>query len=567
MLCMLFTFLFSANAQENLIPAYPNLTFSQPMDIQAPPDGSDRLFIVEKRGVIRIVSLDSEASETATFLDIQERVYTGGDMGLQSIAFHPSFETNGYFFLHYTASNPQRAIISRFQLSSAGDGLADPESELELLSVNRDQNFHNGGQIHFGPDGFLYIPFGDGGPQGDPLGNSQNPGNFLGAMLRIDVDNTDPGRNYTIPTDNPFVGNLQGYLEEIFALGFRNPWRFSFGPMGKIWVGDVGQTGQEEISWVESGNNYGWNVTEGNLCYSPAVGCDTNGITPPVWTYGRSEGRSITGGYVYTNTNDGCSALHNKYLYADYVTQRVWAIDYDASTVLSNDIVIEDANISISSFARDRHGTVYLLDYGSFATLHKFACSLDPPLPVELTEFSITRNGNRVHLQWQTASELNNAGFEIQQKPADVEDFEAIAFVNGAGTTNEPQTYTFSTEALLSGSYIFRLKQVDFDGTFAYSDAIRTDITLDEAYQLSPIHPNPFNPSASFKLSVQRGQTVSIDVYDLAGRLITSLFDGFIGDNTTQQFIWEASNVPSGTYIIRVQGEHFVQNQRATLIK
>lgn len=552
---------------QSLVPAYPNLTFVRLMDIQAPPDGSDRLFTVEKDGIIRILPLDSEATEAPVFLDIQNAVITSGDFGLQSIAFHPEFATNGYFFVHYSRSGPNRSVISRFQRSASNPEIADPQSELVLLEVNQPATNHNGGQILFGPDGYLYIPFGDGGSQHDPDEHGQDLTTLLSAILRIDVDNPNEGLNYGIPEDNPFVGNLEGYREEIYAYGFREPWKSSFGPNGKFWVADVGQDDREEVNWVTLGGNYGWDVAEGELCHEPSVGCDMGGMQAPAWHYSHSDGSSITGGYVYSNAEDGCFELLDKYIFADYVSNAVWAVTYDDQAVTNHETLLPNAGISISTFGIDNNGTVYMSSYGGSSTIHKFACSNEPPLPVELTSFDAVGNGSSVHLNWETASELNNAGFEVQIKAAGKDHFEAITFIDGAGTTNEPQSYSHTVANVIPGAYQFRLKQIDFDGTFAFSDIAEVQLAISETHSISPLHPNPFNPTTQFTLAVRNTQQVQIDVYDLSGRHIQRLFVGLMTPDGNQQVVWDADATPSGVYYIRIKGEQFLDSRRAVLVK
>lgn len=303
-------------AQYELEIAFPNLTFARPVDLQHAGDGSDRLFIVEQAGVIRVFANTSSVATADTFLNIQNRVNdSGNEEGLLGLAFHPNFATNGYFYVNYTASNPRRTVVARYRVS-ANPNRADANSEFVLLTVNQPYENHNGGQLAFGPDGYLYIGMGDGGSGGDPQNNGQDRRGLLGDMLRIDVDNPAGGLNYGIPPDNPFVGNTSGYREEIYAYGFRNPWRFSFDFVtGWLWVGDVGQGSREEIDIVEKGLNYGWRIMEGKICYSPSSGCDQTGLALPIWDYGRSSGASITGGYVYRGSR--VAPLAGAYVYGD----------------------------------------------------------------------------------------------------------------------------------------------------------------------------------------------------------------------------------------------------------
>ncbi len=228
-------------------------------------------------------------------MDITNRVTSSGnEMGLLGLAFHPNFTNNGYFFVDYTASSPSRTVISRFKILN---DTVDTSDELIILEVAQPYSNHNGGQIRFGPDGYLYIALGDGGAGGDPQNNGQDRSTLLGSILRINIDKTTSSTNYDIPTDNPFVNNTSGYKEEIFAYGLRNPWRFSF-DNSTLWAGDVGQNSIEEIDIVESGKNYGWNVMEGSNCYNTNT-CNDTDLVYPVYEYSHSFGFSITGGFVY----------------------------------------------------------------------------------------------------------------------------------------------------------------------------------------------------------------------------------------------------------------------------
>jgi hypothetical protein len=239
--------------------------------------------------------------------------------------------------------------------------IADPSSEKIILQVAQPYSNHNGGQLQFGPDGYLYIAMGDGGGAGDPQGNAQNQSTLLGAILRLDVDTSDSGLNYSIPEDNPFAGNTEGYREEIYAYGLRNPWRFSFdNATGDLWAADVGQNAIEEIDIIEAGGNYGWNIKEGTSCYNPAVGCNSSGLIDPVFEYDHSLGRSITGGFVYRGQNT--PALTGLYIYADYISGRIWSLNYSTGAVVENKELF-DTNLFISSFGIDDQNELYFLAF------------------------------------------------------------------------------------------------------------------------------------------------------------------------------------------------------------
>lgn len=245
-------------SQYNVDVTFPNLSFSHPVGLYSAEDGTDRLFVVEQEGRIQVFGNNPNVSVTEVFLDIRDLVLFGGEQGLLGLAFHPNFAQNRYFYVDYVAPNPRRTVIARYSVSPTNPDMTDMNSELVLLEVAQPFENHNGGQIAFGPDGYLYIALGDGGSGGDPQGNGQNRATLLGKILRIDIDSPSSSLNYGIPPDNPFVGNTEGFREEIYAYGLRNPWRFSFDlTTGRLWVADVGQDRMEEIDIVEKGKNYG----------------------------------------------------------------------------------------------------------------------------------------------------------------------------------------------------------------------------------------------------------------------------------------------------------------------
>ncbi|WP_345244545.1 PQQ-dependent sugar dehydrogenase [Nibrella saemangeumensis] len=352
----------SGSAAVQVVNAYPNLSFSQPVEYTHANDGSNRVFVVEQAGRIRVFDNTESAQSAGTYLDIRSKVASGGEMGLLGLAFHPNFRQNGYFYVNYTKSNPRETVISRFKASSANASQVDAGSEVVLLTFPQPYSNHNGGKILFGPDGHLYIATGDGGSGGDPQNNGQTRNTLLGKILRIDVNSTEKG-NYGIPADNPFKGNRDGVREEIYAYGLRNPWRISFDNQGRLWAGDVGQNELEEIDIIEKGGNYGWRLTEGRDCYNPKNNCDQGNLVGPVWQYPHENGNvSVTGGVVYRGKAQ--PDLQNKYIYADYASGRVWALTYNGTKATDNQVLVNRAG-TISAFGEDANGEMYLLDHGS----------------------------------------------------------------------------------------------------------------------------------------------------------------------------------------------------------
>lgn len=317
--------------------------------------------MVEQEGVIKVFKNDSTTQTAATFLDISSKVAAGGERGLLGLAFHPDYESNGSFYINYTTGDPLKTVISRFQVSAGNPSQAQKASETVLLTFQQPFGNHNGGQLQFGPNKYLYIATGDGGSGGDPMDNGQSRKTLLGKILRIDVNDAEDGKNYAIPPDNPFAGNDQGFQEEIYAYGLRNPWRFSFDvATGQLWAGDVGQNQYEEIDRIEKGGNYGWNIMEGNHCYD-AGSCDQFGLILPVWEYEHTNGnRSITGGFVYRGPTLG--ELTGWYIYADYVSGRIWALDLSNPND-PNNILIANADFQIPSFGIDAENELYICGF------------------------------------------------------------------------------------------------------------------------------------------------------------------------------------------------------------
>lgn len=345
--------------QTTIVEAFPSLIFSQPTDIQHAPDGTNRLFVVEKERKIQVFENEPLTTTKTEFLDISSLVTTYSEAGLLGLAFHPNYAVNGTFFVNYIKASPYESVIARYQVSS-DPNKADAMSGEILFKVARPQANHGGGQIAFGPDGDLYIALGDGGIALDPDNYGQRLDTLLGKIVRIDVDTVSPPRNYAIPVDNPFAADPHA-LPEIFAYGFRNPWRFSFDPVTTwLWVADVGQYDREEISVVEKGKNYGWNVMEGTICLPPQRACNVAGLELPVIDYDRSEGYAIIGGYVYRGTT--VENLKGRYIYGDFGSGKIWSLGYDGINLPDNQLV-EDTDDSIFTFGVDQYGEIY---YGAY---------------------------------------------------------------------------------------------------------------------------------------------------------------------------------------------------------
>jgi glucose/arabinose dehydrogenase len=352
--------------QLQLQRAFEPLAFDRMTGMYPAHDGSGRMFVTEQVGRVMAFDPSARTLQGAVYLDISRRVdSSANEMGLLGFAFAPDYARTGAFYVNYTVGNPRRTVISRFR-SNQAHSAADPASEEVLLEIAQPFVNHKGGQIVFGPDGFLYIGMGDGGSARDPMGNGQNSDALLGKLLRIDVMNT--GASYRVPEDNPFVGQ-QGVRPEIWASGLRNPWRFSFDPQGgALWLADVGQNAREEVDVIVKGGNYGWAVMEGAGCLGGGSNCDQSGFIPPVIDYPTGQNCSVTGGFVYRGQQ--IEALYGAYVYGDYCSGRVWGLRYDGAAVTEH-VEFLDSDIRISSFAVDAQGEIYALQHDDRGAIFK----------------------------------------------------------------------------------------------------------------------------------------------------------------------------------------------------
>lgn len=329
---------------------------NSPVQLVDVDDGSDRMLIVQQSGQVRV--LKNGALLPDPLLDISGQISTGSEQGLLSIALHPDFAKNGVLFIDYTDTNGNTQI-ERWHISADDPDRADPDTAETMLTVEQPYRNHNGGLLLFGPDGYLYIGLGDGGSGGDPEGNGQDLGTLLGKILRIDIDHTEEDLPYAIPDDNPFL-NRDDARSEIWAYGLRNPWRFSFDrETGDLYIGDVGQNTTEEADRAPAGKgglNFGWVILEGPNCYQDE-NCDQTGLTPPFFWYSQDVGGcSITGGYVYRGK--AIPDLTGAYLVGDYCSGLVWAVNPETGEASAP----VESGVSISSFAEDADGELYLVD-------------------------------------------------------------------------------------------------------------------------------------------------------------------------------------------------------------
>jgi len=348
--------------------------FASPVDIQDANDGTRRLFIVEQGGTIRIIR---DGAVLATpFLNITSRTRNNGECGLLGLAFPPGFREKRYFYVNYTDANCRNTVVARYRVSSMNNDAADASSEEVILQQAQPFSNHNGGQLAFGPDGFLYIGLGDGGSGGDPQNHGQTNTSLLGKMLRVDTESgTAP---YRVPPSNPFVNDAR-YRPEIWATGLRNPWRYSFDrETNDLWIADVGQNRAEEIDFQPGestgGENYGWRTMEGLQCFNPATNCNRTGLTLPVHEYTRAQGDvSVTGGFVYRGAR--WPSLRGTYIYADYISRRIWGLRREGP-LFNNRLLMRMASGNPSTFGQDAAGELYVADHAGI--IHRIEAAAPP---------------------------------------------------------------------------------------------------------------------------------------------------------------------------------------------
>jgi len=476
--CLLLLFLAhtaTVHAQDGIAVenAFPSLSFTNPIDFQIAAGVPDTVFIAERGGTIQRIRNSPETTESTEVLDISSDVSTQMEGGLLGFSFHPEFHVNGYLYVYYTPDNPFRSVISRFETDPENPEIFDRDSEMILLEIDQPADNHNGGQIRFGPDGYLYIALGDGGGLADQYENGQDRTTLKGNILRIDVDNSEGDRNYAIPDDNPFVGNEENWREEIFAWGFRNPFRFSFdSETGDLWVADVGEWDRESIHIVEAGKNYGWNIIEGSICFPPGSECDTAGLEMPVHEYGFDGGQSITGGFVYRG--EANPDLYGRYFYGDFISGDLWSFHYDGDEATDNQNFHQLSANNLTCFGEDHDGELYL--------------------------------------------------------------------------------------CMMSEGNIYRLN-MDSEPTPA-----ETQPDIPKTAVLEQNYPNPFNPATVIRFDLPENSDVRLKVFDMLGRKVETLVSGQVPAGR-HEVNFDASGLPSGIYIYRLQAGSFEHTRRMTLVK
>ena len=543
------------------------VNFSSPVDVTGAGDNSDRLFVVEQDGRIRIFDRATRTELPDDFLNIEDRVESVEERGLLGVAFHPDYATNGYFYVNYTANNTTglstgTTVIARFTNADPAGNSVDVASEVRLLTINQPRSNHNAGDLAFGADEFLYIPLGDSGGGGDPDTVSQRPDRLLGKMLRVDVDARDDGLNYAIPESNPYA-NSPDTLSEIWSFGLRNPWRISFDRLtGDLWIGDVGQIEREEINFEPAGSagglNYGWNCQEGNIPYSGGPGrpnsprCDDGQtFVAPVFDYAHpadpGPGRSVTGGFVYRGTS--APELDGVYICADYVSNRFYLLDPPAGGTSEATVQDQSELAGVTAFGEGDDGNLFVLTQrGSL-----YEVTTERALPVERTLWTARVLDKQVELNWETGSEIGTLDFVVERS-VDGQRFSELSRIAAAGTTNAARTYRYTDGEPAEGLNYYRITQRDLDGS---SDRwpVRSVRVAGQAPNLVRLAPNPSNGVFSLRLSAAALTDVDVDVsvMDVTGRL---LMHRTLAPSDLAGERFDLGSVPAGQYTIRVlQGD------------
>jgi len=475
--------------------AFPGIMFTAPVELVSPPDNSKRLFVVQQNGIIKVFpnKKDLAPTDVKDFLTISSKIIYGGERGLLGLAFHPQFQATGYFYVNYTRTITGESVISRYSVKAENPNEADPGSEVILFTQSQPYTNHNGGKLAFGPDGYLYISIGDGGSAGDPQNNAQNLTNLLGKILRIDVDNASGSFNYSIPDTNPYKNNTQGYLEEIFAYGLRNVWKFSVDTStGTVWAADVGQNAREEINLIVNGGNYGWRLMEGSLCYNPSTNCNPGNLILPIFEYPHTNGNSsVTGGYVYRGIQ--IPEWQGDYLYGDYVSGKIWKLRHSEGT--NTNAFLNLAGGFISSFGEDHNKEPYVLLYSTAATGKIFRYFPSPPVAPDNLTLAYRAESNT--LAWTDLSN-NELGFILERSPAGTESYSVIDTVSYNTTEYTDPTGNDVTE------YTYRIKSYNDGGesTYAYPENVILSVREDLFRQIK-LFPNPAHDFVHLEIPVE----------------------------------------------------------------
>jgi len=508
---------------------------TSPVDIANAGDGTNRLFIVQQNGIIKI---DSAGVLLSTpFLDVSSIVlYDGGERGLLSLAFHPGYATNRYFFIYYSDASGN-VTVAQYRTSAVNPDVADPASGKILINIPKPFTNHNGGKLNFGPDGNLYFGTGDGGSGGDPNNNAQNGHSLLGKMIRLNVDNFTTPPYFTVPASNPFVGSSTVY-DSIYALGLRNPWRWSFDKLtGDMWIADVGQDLHEEVNFRTpanmSGVNYGWRCYEGLQAYNLSA-C---GASPalnkvfPIFEYGHTadSGYVIAGGYVYRGAE--FPALQGYYMCCDEETTNGWLIKSDGFGGW-NVREQNDFPTNTCSFGEAEDGTLYALSI----TGKLFKIIVTGVLPVNLLSFTATNANGKDILQWAIASSPSLKKFEIQQSTNGTFFISLDSVPALTGTDNR---YQYASKYPVSGTRYYRLKIISDNGVADYSSIVKLEDNVSS--RITIVH----NSAGQFEITTPYALN-AINIINTNGELLMRYGTIAAGTQTI-----DLGHLPSGTYIVQ----------------
>ena len=520
----------------------------QPVDITGAGDGSNRLFIVEKRGTIRII--ENNVVLDNYFLDIESQVMNSGERGLLGLAFHPDYPASPYIYVNYVITGTITNRISRFTLNSNDPNDINEDSELIYLEQTGVQSNHKAGDLAFGPDGYLYFGMGDGGGGGDPQNTGQNLNTLLGKILRIDVNTTTGGLNYGIPSDNPFVG-IAG-LDEIWAYGMRNPWRISFDrTLGDLWIGDVGQDEWEEVDMIPAGTpggmNFGWDCKEGNHDYQPN-NCSGNAVfTWPIFEYPHNcnpcpdgHGESLTGGFVYRGT--GYPVLQGCYICADYGSNFLWIIKQTDTDPLTFDVWVQDGTGDVNdlvSFGEADNGEQYACNLGG--TLYSISGSGSLAIEWENVSVTIVPEGHKI--DWTLHQTYGVTQFEVQRSfKSSFDDYNVIAQIQPVA---DQISYSYNDPLLYRESVYYRIVASIDDGSLDYSPIVKTRAEPTSKPSLA------FNPITNLWGINLPGawQNGEILLYDLQGK---EVLKRVISDD---EHIELSAPIIPGCYFVEIRGE------------
>ena len=555
---LILSFLWTDSLNAQPVIGYQSITsgLNNPVDIITAP-GDSRLFIAQQNGIIRIWN----GTSLSDFINIGSVLTSpaGGEQGLLSVAFHPSYNTNRYFFVWYTNA-AGNITLARYQRNISNPDIADVASAQVLLSVPKPGSpyytNHNGGKLNFGTDGMLYIGTGDGGSGGDPFNNAQNGNSLLGKMLRLNVNSFATSVPfYDIPPDNPFLASGDGILNEIYAIGLRNPWRWSFDRAnGDMWIGDVGQGLWEEVNFLPAANtsgvNYGWRCYEGAHLYSGG-GCSPTDTVSPVFEYGHNGttgGFSITGGYVYRGTE--FPALQGYYITTDYISTNLWLIRPNG---IGGFTTTQQSNVlnNISGFGEGADGTLYALRRSN-GTLYKvIVTSL---VPVTLTQFNASTYNGYNQLKWKTAAETNTNSYYIEYS---INGIQFIKVGQVAATRNSTGSqYNYRHNIQLTQPVFYRLAIEDADGSIQYSEIIRLSNDNSKPVSIYPTVTSNGTIQVVLKKPAKNIQLINSNGSLVYQKNMQGLL-GFIPVNFPA--------LPKGVYVLRIYGNDFLVKEKIIL--